>query len=122
LPLVFGVQGPMISSKNNLKPIPIMTSPTQKFKSKTSQLLFNQSYTTFRIFRGFEQLSISIAWLVMLAPFCAQQVAHAGLSVLKLSTWPFSGLGEHSKSNRDVAKPTTLFIVQRTMLEERSGL
>jgi len=63
LPFDFGAQSPMTST-NNLEPVPIVTSSTQKLKSKTSRFL-NRIYKTFLMSRGFEQLSSSIGCRVM---------------------------------------------------------
>ena len=40
-----------------------MASPTKKIQFKT----FNRNYKTFQIFRGFQQISSSISWRVMMA-------------------------------------------------------
>jgi len=78
LALGFGAQDPMTSSKKT-KPPPITH---KKQKSKTSQVFKHRNCKTFSLFRGFEQLSSSIAWQIMMVQTCAnstRKVAHARL-------------------------------------------
>jgi len=56
----------------NPKPIPLMMSPPQISNSKLP-LFFIRNYKTFLNFRGFEQLSSSIARRVTMTQFCAKK-------------------------------------------------
>jgi len=60
------------------KPLPDMTSPTKKLKSKISYFFLNLNYKTFCIFRHFEQLSGSMCCWVM----AEQRLAQYGQIIL----------------------------------------
>jgi len=51
-------------SQSGQKPTSFMTSLTKKRKTKTKNLFFLES-KTYRVFRGFEQLSSTIGWGAM---------------------------------------------------------
>jgi len=60
-----------------------MTSPTKNSNPKLPKFL-NQNYKTFRIFRGFEQLTSSIAWQAvaeLVGDNWWKKRAHAGLKI-----------------------------------------
>jgi len=80
LPLDFGTQGPMTSFKKP-KPAPIVMSLTKNSNPKHPNF-FNRSYKTFRVFRGFEQLSSSICCRVMAEQRLAQIGQMCGLQGL----------------------------------------
>jgi len=69
----FDSQGLMTSTKM-CEPTPIMTSPTKKTKPNLSTFWKNMNYKTSRIFKGFEQLSNSISWRVMIVQSSAKMV------------------------------------------------
>jgi len=65
--LVLGIQGPMTSSqcKQNMhKHTPIMQTSINKNDIQIQKIFFIENCKTFPIFRGFEQFSSSIGWLV----------------------------------------------------------
>jgi len=59
-----GAQDPLTLAKNARRLAPIMTSPP-KNTPNLSKLFLNPYYEIFRIFSGFEQLSIAISWRFM---------------------------------------------------------
>ena len=58
---------------------PLWRKPQKKQNEKLSKMFNNVIWKTSRIFRGFEQLSSSIGWEVMVVQSSAGKVAHAGL-------------------------------------------
>jgi len=44
---------------------PQLCRPTKKVQIQTFPIFFNRNYKTFRILRGFEEISTSVGWRVM---------------------------------------------------------
>jgi len=75
-----------------------MTLPTKKIISKIFQSLFNQNYTTFRIYWGFEQFSISIGWRVMVVQSVSKKWLKVRIS-RTLEPKVYSSLDPHERNS-----------------------
>ena len=78
-----GAQGPVTSAKMRKYTL-IMRLPTKKTNPKLSNFLYLNCNAS-GIFKGFEQLSSSIGWGVMVMQISTRKVAHAGLKASRRS-------------------------------------